>query len=136
MKRILNLCIALVAMFTMVSCAGNARFEKLNGEWSVVSVGELLVPETVDAFMGFDVAEQLVYGSTGCNHLTGALPTEVAPSTPLFLAMGSTRMLCADMTVEDAMLPALASVVDFKFAGNNLYFLNADGSAVMTLVKR
>ena len=66
----------------------------------------------------------------------GETTTEVTPSTPLFSAMGSTRMLCADMTVEDAMLPALASVVDFKFAGNNLYFLNADGSAVMTLVKR
>ena len=50
--------------------------------------------------------------------------------------MGSTRMLCADMTVENAMLPALESVVDFKVEGDNLYFLNADGATVITLVKR
>lgn len=136
MKKMLNLCMALVAMLAMASCAGQKSFDKLNGEWNVISVGEVIVPEGVDAFMGFDVAEQLVYGSTGCNHLTGALPIEIAPSMPLFSAMGSTRMFCADMSVEDAMLPALACVVDFKVEGNNLYFFNADGITVMTLVKR
>ena len=136
MKRMLNWCVALVAMFVMVSCAEKNRFDALEGDWSVVSVGELVVPESVDAFMGFNVAEQLVYGSTGCNHLTGALPTDVNLSTPLFSAMGSTRMLCADMAVENAMLLALASVVDFKVEGDNLYFLNADGATVITLVKR
>ena len=136
MKRMLNWCVALVAMFVMVSCVEKNRFEALEGDWSVVSVGELLVPDSVDAFMGFNVAEQLVYGSTGCNHLTGALPAEVNPSTPLFSAMGSTRMLCADMTIEDAMLPALASVVDFKIEGDSLYFLNAEGATVIILAKR
>ena len=50
--------------------------------------------------------------------------------------MGSTRMLCADMAIEDAMLPALAKVVDFKVEGDNLYFLNAEGATVITLAKR
>ena len=136
MKRICNLCIAIVAMFVMVSCAVKNSFDKLNGEWNVVSVGEVLVPESVDAFIGFDVAEQLVYGSTGCNHLTGALPTKMPSSTPLFSAIGSTRMLCANMSIENAMLPALESVVNFKVEGNNLYLLNADGDIVLTLMKR
>lgn len=136
MKRMLNWCVALVAMFVLVNCAEKSRFEALEGDWRVVSVGELLVPDSVDAFMGFNVAEQLVYGCTGCNHLTGALPTEANPSSPLFANMGSTRMLCADMAIEDAMLPALAKVVDFKVEGDNLYFLNAEGATVITLAKR
>ena len=120
----------------MFSCTGKKSLDVLGGEWNVVSVGELVVPDSVDAFLGFDIAEQLVYGCTGCNQLTGALPAEVNPEVPMFAAMGSTRMMCADMTVEDAMLPALGQVVDFKVEGDNLYFLNANGDAVMSLAKR
>ena len=136
MKRMYNLCVAMVAMCVMVSCAVKNSFEKLNGEWNVVSVGEVLVPESVDAFIGFDVVGQLAYGSTGCNHLTGTLPAKKSTSTPLFSAIGSTRMLCANMTVENVMLPALASVVDFKVKGSDLYLFDADGDIVLTLVKR
>jgi len=90
----------------------------------------------VDAFMCFDIAEQLVYGSTGCNRLTGALPAEIEPETPMFAAMGSTRRMCADMTVEDAMLPALGRVVDFKVDGTSLCLLDVAGNTVMLLEKR
>ena len=67
---------------------------------------------------------------------TCSLPAVINAGVPLFAAMGSTRMMCADMTIEDAMLPALGSVVDFKLDGNTLLLLNADGQTVMTLVKR
>ena len=136
MKKVTNLFVALMAVVVMVSCAGKKSFNALNGEWNVVSVGELVVPDSVDAFLGFDIAEQLVYGCTGCNQLTGALPAEVSPEVPMFAAMGSTRMMCTDMTVEDALLPALGQVVDFKVEGNNLYLLNAEENTVVSLVKR
>ena len=136
MKRVTNLFAALMAVVVMVSCAGKKSFNALGGEWNVVSVGELVVPDSVDAFLGFDIAEQLVYGCTGCNQLTGALPAEVSPEVPMFAAMGSTRMMCADMTVEDAMLPALGQVVDFKIEGNSLYLLDAEGNTEISLVKR
>ena len=136
MKRVVNLFVVLMAAFVMVSCAEKNRFEALDGEWSVVSVGDMMVPDSVDAFMGFNVAEQLVYGSTGCNQLTGALPAEVTPEVPMFAAMGSTRMMCADMTVEDALLPALGQVVDFNVDGNNLNLLDAVGTTVVSLQRR
>lgn len=136
MKKAFNLFVALMAVVVMASCAGKKNFDALNGEWNVVSVGEMAVPDSVDAFMGFDIAKQLVYGSTGCNQLTGALPAEVNLEMPIFAAMGSTRMMCVDMTVEDALLPALGQVVDFKVEGDNLYFLNAAGTTVVSLAKR
>ena len=108
----------------------------LGGEWNVVTIGELSVPDSVDAFIGFNIAEQMVYGCTGCNQLTGALPSEVNPEVPMFAAMGSTRMMCTDMTIEDAMLPALGQVIDFKVEGDNLYFLDVNGATVMSLLKR
>lgn len=136
MKRVTNLFVALMAVVAMVSCTGKKSLDVLGGEWNVVSVGELVVPDSVDAFLGFDIAEQLVYGCTGCNQLTGALPAEVNPEVPIFAAMGSTRMMCADMTVEDAMLPALGQVVDFKVEGDNLYLLDAEGATIISLAKR
>lgn len=136
MKKVFNLLVAVMAVFVMVSCNEKKSLEVLNGEWSVVTIGEMAVPDSVDAFMGFNVAEQLIYGSTGCNQLTGAMPAEVNPETLMFGAMGSTRMMCADMTVEDAMLPALGQVVDFKVDGTSLYLLDAAGNTVVALEKR
>ena len=136
MKKVINLFVALMAVVVMASCADKKGFDVLSGEWNVVTIGELSVPDSVDAFIGFDIAEQLVYGCTGCNQVTGALPSEVNPEVPMFAAMGSTRMMCADMTIEDAMLPALGQVVDFKVEGSNLYLLDAAGATVMSLVKR
>lgn len=136
MKKVINLFVALMAVVVMASCADKKGFDVLGGEWNVVTIGELSVPDSVDAFIGFDIAEQLVYGCTGCNQVTGALPSEVNPEVPMFAAMGSTRMMCADMTIEDAMLPALGQVVDFKVEGSNLYLLDAAGATVMSLVKR
>ena len=136
MKKVMNLLAVVMAVIAMASCAEKKSLEVLGGEWNVVSVGELVVPDSVGAFIGFDLAEQIVYGCTGCNQLTGALPAEVNPEVPMFAAMGSTRMMCHDMTIEDAMLPALGQVVDFKVEGENLYLLNANGDAVMSLVKR
>lgn len=136
MKKVFNLFVAVMAVFVMASCNEKKSLEALNGEWNVVAIGEMAVPDSVDAFMGFNVAEQLIYGSTGCNQLTGAMPAEVNPETLMFAAMGSTRMMCADMTVEDAMLPALGQVVDFKVDGTHLYFLDAAGNTVVSLEKR
>lgn len=131
-----NLILAVMAALMMVSCAEKKSFETLNGEWDVVTIGDLAIADSIDAFIGFDVAEQMIYGSTGCNHLTGAMPTEIGGESLIFGAMGSTRMMCPDMTIEDAMLPALGVVVDFKVEGENLYLLDVIGNTVMTLKKR
>jgi heat shock protein HslJ len=136
MKKVSNLFVALMAVVVMAGCAEKKSFDVLGGEWNVVTIGELSVPDSVDAFMGFAIAEQIVYGCTGCNQLTGALPAEVNPEVPMFAAMGSTRKMCADMTIEDALLPALGQVVDFKVDGERLYFLDAAGITVVSLEKR
>ena len=136
MKKVMNLFVVVMAVVAMASCAEKKSLEVLGGEWNVVSVGELVVPDSVDAFIGFDFAEQIVYGCTGCNQLTGAMPAEVKPEVPMFAALGSTRMMCADMTVEDVMLPALGQVVDFNVEGDNLYLLGVDGAPLLSLQKR
>ena len=131
-----NLVLGMMALCLMTACGGKKSLEVLGGEWNVVSVGDMAVPESADAFLGFNIAEQLIYGSTGCNQLTAALPTELNPDVSLFAAMGSTRRMCADMSVEDALLPALAQAVDFRIDGDSLYLLDAAGNTVVVLKRR
>lgn len=131
-----NLVLGMMALCLMTACGGKKSLEVLGGEWNVVSVGDMAVPESADAFLGFNIAEQLIYGSTGCNQLTAALPTELNPDVSLFAAMGSTRRMCADMSVEDALLPALAQAVDFRIDGDSLYLLDAAGNTVAVLKRR
>ena len=126
----------MMALCMMTACGEKKSIDMLGGEWNIVSVGKMAVPESADAFLGFNIAEQLIYGSTGCNQLTGALPSELNPEIPMFAAMGSTRRMCPDMTVEDALLPTLGQVVDFKVDGDKLSFLDAAGNTVVSLQKR
>ena len=130
-----NLILAVMTLMVMAACHGKKAMDVLGGEWDVVAIGEMAVPEAVGAFMGFDMNESVVYGSTGCNQLTGAMPTAVG-AEPLFGALGCTRRMCPDMSVEDAMLSALGAVVDFKVEGGNLYLLDAAGNTVVSLQKR
>lgn len=134
MKKILIL--AAMTLIMMSACNEKKTMDMLNGEWSVITIGELAVSDTVDAFIGFDIEKMLIYGSTGCNRLTGAIPESISTDVPFFSGLGSSRRMCHDMTVEDAMLPAMGTVVDFKVEGDKLYLIDAVGNTVISLQKR
>ena len=44
--------------------------------------------------------------------------------------------MCPDMTVEDALLPALGSVVGFRVEADALDLLGADGAIAVVLSRR
>lgn len=136
MKRRTYLFIALMAVCLMTSCIKRKSLETLSGEWNVVSVGELAIPDTVEAFMVFDVSEELFYGCAGCNQLIGNLATNWKSETPMFEAIGGTRKLCADMRIENAVLSMLELAVDFNVEGDMLSFFDASGATIMSLSRR
>ena len=112
---------------------------KLGGEWSVVSIdGKTINAATADTppYMGFDVSARNVYGNAGCNLLTGALDFNESQGTINLNSIGSTRMMCADMTVEDALLGALRHVRKYSVKGDTLSLNNSSGKAVVTLVRK
>lgn len=131
-----NLILAAMTLILMTACNEKKDMNMINGTWTVVAIGEMSVPDSADAFIDFDVEKKLIYGSTGCNQLTGTMPESVSADVPLFAAVGSTRKMCHDMTIEDAMLPALGTVVDFKVEEDNLYLLDAAGNTAISLQKR
>lgn len=137
MKRVVPIqCVILMVVLVIASCSGKKSLDALEGEWEVVSIGELVVPDSADAFLGFNVADQLLFGYTGCNHLTGTLHRAVDAPNPLFSAVGSTRKWCPDMRIENALLPALSHVVDFSIDGDTLNLLDSEGEVVAALLRR
>ena len=136
MKKVIScLFVALMTALVMVSCTSKKNLDVLEGEWGVVVVGDMAVPDSVDAFLSFNVAEQTLSGYAGCNYLTGTLHDIVDVPKPLFSAIGSTRKWCPDMTIEDALLPALSHVVDFSIENDTLFLLDATGASVVALVR-
>ena len=131
-----NVFMVMMAMLVMAGCRQTKGLDALQGEWNVVSIEAMSVPDSVGAFMGFDVAEKSVYGNAGCNALLGMLPDGVSGDSPRFGALGSTRRMCADMAVETALLDALGKVYAFSIEGDMLYLLDANDKVMVVLKKR
>lgn len=80
-----------------------ATVADISGEWNIIELnGAAVVPAPGQAFpfIGFDVAQGTVYGNSGCNRMTGRFDVNAKPGTIDLGALGSTRMMCPDMTVE------------------------------------
>lgn len=134
---------AICAAAAMTACGtGNKTVSggDLNGEWSIVSIKgqSVAASEGQDSpFIGFDTGGQLVYGSTGCNRLTGTLNADTAKGTIDFGSLGSTRMMCPDMQTERQVLDALGSVKTYRLQKDGSMQLNdTDGKTVMELKKK
>ena len=93
----------------LASCGAGkqATIADLGGEWVITSAdGNTLNAETTP-FIGINAADGTVYGSTGCNNLVGTLDKNQKPGTVDFSQLGSTRMMCADMTSERIVMDML-----------------------------
>ncbi len=130
--------VMIVAALSMMSC-GSRQSASLEGEWSIQKVegSEVKVDADLDApFLGFNLAEKSLYGSTSCNRLTGALNVDEEKKTIDFSGTGSTRMMCHDMQTERQILGAMAKAVTYQIDGAVLKFLDESGTAVMELQKK
>ncbi|MBQ2950400.1 MAG: META domain-containing protein [Prevotella sp.] len=135
MKKI---CFLIVAVLAMISCGSNknvASLSSLGGEWEIVKIdGSDVAAAEEKPFIGFNLADTLVYGSTGCNQLTGALNADASTGSIDFSALGSTRRMCADMEAEQQVLSALGRVSSFSVAEDGmLLLLDADKKTVIEL---
>lgn len=113
--------------------------EVLNGEWLIKTVNGAPVGKSEKTpFIGFNIAEERVYGVAGCNNINGMLKRD--ENNPVSIDLGNlatTMMMCPDMETETVVLKALGSVKTFKAVNDSiLSFLNAEGVEVMTLLKK
>lgn len=117
-----TLCAAAVTA-ALASCASSRQAVTLNdlqGEWDIIEIhGTVVVPAEGQTFpfLGFDATGR-VYGNAGCNRITGAIDPKAKPGTIDLSRLGSTMMMCPDMTVERNVLTALGEVKQYRSLGN------------------
>lgn len=133
---------AFCAAALLASCAAGkkaAALSTLYGEWNITEINGKAVTAQAgpdSPFIGFNKAERLVYGSTGCNRLTGVLNIDEAKGTIDLSALGMTRMMCADMTTEQQVTDALPKIKSYRLGGGTLSLCDTYGNVVMTLDRR
>ncbi|MDO4310931.1 MAG: META domain-containing protein [Prevotella sp.] len=140
MKKIMVFVCAVAALASCGTGQKAVSLSDLNGEWNVVKINgtDVTASDGQDApFIGIDADKKRVYGSTSCNRLTGAFDADPVKGTIDLGKMGSTRMMCPDMAIEDKLLGAFGEVKSFSLKkGSTLMLNNADGKAVIELQKK
>lgn len=141
---------SLIALFMAgtlagLSSCGTARnatgsIKALDGEWKITEVDGQGISSTDndnEAFIGLDVKEMRLYGSTSCNRLLGGFEADAKKGTISFGQTGSTRMMCPDMETERKVLDAIGKVTKYEIAPDGkMAFKSADGTTVMKLEKK
>ena len=143
MKKVfVSICIASVAL-AMSSCRSTEKavsLSSINGEWNIIEVNgsKVLTNENNELpFIAFNTTTGKVSGNSGCNRMMGRFDVNSKAGTIDLGAMGSTRMMCPDMTTEQNVLNALGQVKGYKKAGKDKMFLcNASNRPVITLSKK
>lgn len=131
-----------VAMLTACGTARNAasQADALNGEWRITRVGDMTVntqDAEKEAYLGFNSAEKQMNGCAGCNRIFGPYTTGDKAGSISFSNVASTRMMCADMSVEDKVLEAMGKVAAFKIkGGKTLTLKDAAGESLIVLKKK
>lgn len=143
MKKVfVSICLAgiMLAMFSCRSSKEAASLSSMNGEWNIIEInGSAVVPGQGQQlpFIGFDTATGKVYGYSGCNRLMGSFDVNAKAGTIDLGALGSTRMMCPDMTLEQNVLSTLGQVKGYKKLGKgNMALCNASDRPVIVLQKK
>lgn len=143
MNKIFSLCIGAAAISALASCSTTktaTNISELNGEWAIAAIDGKPVTSPADqetAYLGFNTATGEIYGNASCNAIMGSFDTNAAPGTIDLSNLGSTRMMCPDMSLEDALFQALPRVKGYELNKNGeIGLTDADGKDVVLLRRR
>lgn len=135
--------ISLSAALMLIASCGTTKTSEpqpaLEGEWNILQVGDTQIDASnceQPPFLGFNAKDKQLYGSTGCNLLTGSLNADAAKGTIDFSGAGSTRMLCADMQTERLVLDALSHSTGYRIEGTRMTLTDKSGKATAILQKK
>lgn len=100
----------------------------LDKEWKVYQIGGNQI-EASNPTLLFQGDTKQVGGFAGCNRFFSSFTVD---GNSLKLGVtGLTRMMCQDMTVEDAFVKALEQVRSFEVSGTELQLMDEDGTAII-----
>lgn len=131
--------IVMAAVVTSCNSVRTVPVTDLSGEWNVEKIDNKAIEITDGSdvpYLAFDVVNSRVFGSLGCNRVSGLLYATDAGVIDLAKLAG-TRMMCPDMTVEDNLLAALGKVSEFGIdKEGKLVLMDQSHRSMVTLAKR
>lgn len=131
---------AFAALIVASSCGSSKnalQTSALEGEWNIITVDGQKPTAEKTPYIGMNLQEKRLYGYTGCNRIMGSLQVDDSKAGKLaFPQVGSTRMLCNDMTTEHAVMAALEKVAGYEGTEQELTLTDGKGHALLTLNKR
>lgn len=115
----------------IVSKVSTADVSELFKKWKVIKIKEL---DTTDASptMIFQEEDNRVSGFAGCNNYFSTY--SVHNNALSFDKTGSTRKLCKDMSVENAFLKTLGSVVKYEVVKKELHLFDINNEMIMLAI--
>lgn len=140
MRTIKTMTFTLLTAALTLSCGSSKNAlqpEALNGEWNIITVNGQQTGAEKQAFLGMDLTGKRLYGCAGCNRILGQVEVGDGKAGRIsFGNVGSTRMLCANMGTESAVLEALSNVAGYSGTEQELTLTDSKGHALLTLSKR
>ena len=142
MRNLVVIVVAVLMGMAVCSCGVSKRsasMQDIAGEWDVMSLnGKVVsVPDTDRPYMGFNLQEGMVSGSTGCNRMMGAVTVDRKQGTLSFGPISGTRMACPDMSLEQAIFIAMEKARGYAFLPDDtLSLLDETGGELMVLRRR
>lgn len=143
MKKVLvSLCMASAAL-GLSSCGSTQEAtttSSIDGEWYIVTIDGKKVASTSEEerpHIGFDTKSGRIHGFSGCNRLMGSFDSHATSGTIDLSRIGSTRMMCPDMTTEQEVLKALPQVKKYKaMKKDKMALCNSSGKTFIVLQKK
>ena len=105
--------------------------EDLMGAWKVIQMDGLQSMKNFPTFEFFK-EESRVAGYAGCNNYFATY--ELKGNELIFSNAGSTRKMCADMSVEDAFLKKMSEIAYYKVVKSELHLFDAKDKLIMLAI--
>ncbi|MDN4754145.1 META domain-containing protein [Porphyromonadaceae bacterium W3.11] len=118
---------------------------ELDGEWSVLQVGDLIIKEQKlqkEPVIGFDIDKLSIGGNLSCNSFSSSISFSDEDSEdydPTWIdieAIMTTRMACENMDVEQALAKALSDADHFYMNEDGTVSFYAGGEEVVVLTRK
>ena len=142
MNKFLTSCTLVAAIVGTTACSSTqkATLADLSGEWNIIEVngsGVTTPSGQEQPYIGFDTVNGQVFGNSSCNSMMGMFDTAAAAGTIDLSNMGSTRMACPDMALEQEIFTALGKVKTYRLTkSGDIELCDESGTPVVTLKKR
>ena len=122
----------ILTIITFSTCSGSkhqtSNNNLMSGTYKIMELSGEDVSEKA-ATITFNIEENKVYGTSGCNNFNGSFTLD--KNTLTFGPIMSTKKMCPDMTLEDKLFKLLTGRKNFSVKNNILNILGDDDSILL-----